>query len=125
AGLADTSLQSNRCFKIVNEAKRNPVSGNLVGFKIVPQPSQLILARPGSVTRRRARVGEYHVWVSRYQDGDLWAGGRWTNQSLEEIDGVADYVARKENVRSQDLFFRHTYGLTHNPRVEDFPVIPH
>ena len=52
------------------------------------------------------------------------AGGKWTNQSLEEIDGVADYAARNENVRNQDLVMWLTYGTTHNPTVEQFPVMP-
>jgi primary-amine oxidase len=60
----------------------------------------------------------------RRQDGDLWAGGKWTNQSLEEIDGVADYAARNEDVRNQDLVVWLTYGTTHNPTVEQFPVMP-
>lgn len=124
AGFADASPQSNRCFKIVNEDVVNRISRNPVGFKIVPLPSQLILAAPGSVTRRRAKFAEHHVWVSRYRDGDLWAGGRWTNQSIDEIDGVADYVARGESVRGQDLVFWNTFGLTHNARIEDFPVMP-
>lgn len=124
SGHADASPLTNRCFKIVNEDVRNPVSGNPVGFKLDPQPCQLILAGPGSVARRRARFAEHHVWVTAYRDGDLWAGGKWTNQSLDEIDGLADYAARKEDVRRQDIVIWHTFGMTHNPRVEDFPVMP-
>lgn len=62
--------------------------------------------------------------VTKYRDGDLWAGGKWTNQSLTEVDGLADYAARNENVRDQDIVVWHTFGMTHNPRVEDFPVMP-
>lgn len=121
---ADAAPFANRCFKIVNESILNPISRNPVGFKLVPQPCQTILAHKDSVARRRARFAEHHIWVTRYRDGDLWAGGKWTNQSLEEIDGVADYAARQEDVRNQDLVVWHTYGMTHNPRVEDFPVMP-
>ena len=35
-----------------------------------------------------------------------------------------DYAARNEDVRNQDLVVWHTFGMTHNPRVEDFPVMP-
>ncbi|CAG9951040.1 unnamed protein product [Clonostachys rosea f. rosea IK726] len=124
SGFADASPFTNRCFKIVNESMRNPVSGNPVGFKLVPQPCQLLLAGQNSVVRKRARFAEHHMWVTRYRDGDLWAGGRWTNQSLQETDGVADYASRDEDVRDQDIVIWHTFGMTHNPRVEDFPVMP-
>lgn len=121
---ADAAPEKNRVFKIVNENKLNRISGNPVGFKLTPQPSQLLLAGKNSVVRRRARFAEHHIWVTRYRDGDLWAGGKWTNQSLEEMDGVSDYAARNEDVRNQDIVVWHTFGMTHNPRVEDFPVMP-
>ncbi|KAL1297654.1 hypothetical protein AAFC00_006209 [Neodothiora populina] len=124
SGSADASPFTNRAFKMVNENVRNQISGNPVGYKLVPQPCQLILAGPQSVARKRARFAEHHIWVTRYRDGDLWAGGKWPNQSLEETDGVYDYAARNEDVRNQDLVVWHTFGMTHNPRVEDFPVMP-
>ena len=66
----------------------------------------------------------YHNRVTKYRDGDLWAGGKWTNQSLEEQDGLADYAGRGDSVRDEDIVVWHTFGMTHNPRVEDFPVMP-
>lgn len=124
SGWVDAAPERARVFKIVNEKRRNPVSGHPVGFKLVPQPSQLLLCDPASLVRRRARFAEHHVWVTKYRDGDLWAGGRWPYQSMDETDGVADYAARNDDVRDQDLVLWHTYGITHNPRVEDYPVMP-
>lgn len=121
---ADAAPHKNRIFKIVNESKTNRISGNPVGFKFAPLPSQLILAGKNSVVRRRARYAEHHVWVTRYRDGDLWAGGKWTNQSLSETDGVSDYARRNEDVRNQDIVVWNVFGITHNPRVEEFPVMP-
>lgn len=91
---------------------------------MVPQPSQLLICDATSLVRKRAKFVEHHIWVTRYRDGDLWAGGKWTNPSLVEADGVADYEARNEGVRDADVMLWHTYGITHNPRVEDYPVMP-
>ncbi|KAH8807776.1 copper amine oxidase [Xylogone sp. PMI_703] len=124
SGFADAAPQNARVFKIVNEHKHNPISGNPVGYKLVPQPAQLLLCDKSSMVRKRARFAEHHIWVTKYRDGDLWAGGKWTNQSLIEVDGVADYAARNEDVRDSDVVLWHTYGITHNPRVEDYPVMP-
>lgn len=124
SGFADAAPFANRCFKIVNENKLNTISQDPVGFKLVPQPCQLLLSDEKSVVRRRARFAEHHIWVTKYRDCDLWAGGKWTNQSLKEIDGVFDYASRNEDVRNQDLVLWHTFGMTHNPRVEEFPVMP-
>ena len=90
----------------------------------MPQPCQLLLASANSVVRARARFAEHHIWVTKYADGDLWAGGKWTNQSVREVDGLHDYAARNDPVRNEDVVLWHTFGMTHNPRVEDFPVMP-
>lgn len=124
SGFADAAPFANRCFKMINENVKNPISGNPVGFKLVPQPCQLLLASRDSVVRKRARFAEHHIWVTKYQDGELWAGGKWTNQSLNEIDGVKDYASREDDVLNEDVVVWHTFGMTHNPRVEDFPVMP-
>jgi primary-amine oxidase len=121
---ADAAPEKNRVFKIVNENRPNAISGNPVGFKLAPLPSQMLLAGKNSVVRKRARFAEHHILVTRYRDGDLWAGGKLTNQSLTETDGVYDYAARNEVVRNQDIVVWHTFGMTHNPRVEDFPIMP-
>lgn len=33
-------------------------------------------------------------------------------------------VARKDKVENEDIVIWATFGLTHNPRVEDWPVMP-
>lgn len=45
-------------------------------------------------------------------------------QSTSEVDGVADAAARNENVEDEDVVVWAVFGLTHNPRVEDWPVMP-
>lgn len=124
SGHADAAPFANRCFKITNDAIRNPVSGNSVSYKLVPPPCQLLLAAPDSVVRARAQFATHHIWVTKHRDGDLWAGGKWTNQSRVEIDGVADYAARDEAVANEDVVLWCTFGMTHNPSVEQFPVMP-
>ena len=124
SSFADAEPQRNRVFKVVNEKKLNAISGNPVGFKIATQPAQLLIADQRSTVRRRARFAEHHLWVTRYRDGELWAGGHWTNQSHDETEGVSDAASRCDNVRGEDIVVWQTYGLTHNPRVEDYPVMP-
>jgi primary-amine oxidase len=67
SGFADAAPFSNRCFKIANENHLNPISRNPVGYKLFPQPTQLLLAGPNSVVRRRARFAEHHLWVTKYK----------------------------------------------------------
>lgn len=120
----DSDIQANRYLKIVNENKLNPISGKPVGYKIIGQATPMLYAQPGSVARKRAAFATHHYWVSKYKDQELYGGGVWTNQSSNEAGGVADAVARNDPVRNEDVVVWHSFGLTHHPRVEDFPVMP-
>ncbi|KAH8817084.1 copper amine oxidase-like protein [Xylogone sp. PMI_703] len=120
----DAAPLDNRIVKIVNPSKINPVSGKPVGYKFTPAPTQTLLAQKDSTQARRAQFAQHHVWVTKYRDGELYAGGRFTLQSRDEVDGVADAVNRKDNVENDDVVVWNCFGLTHNPRVEDWPVMP-
>ncbi|KAL6837343.1 copper amine oxidase 1 [Trichoderma camerunense] len=120
----DAAPQHNRTIKMVNMHKINPISQNPVGYKFLPQPTQLLLADLESVQARRARFAQHHVWVTGYRDGELYAGGRYTLQSQAEIGGVSDAVKRGDAVGDTDVVVWNSFGITHNPRVEDWPVMP-
>jgi primary-amine oxidase len=120
----DASPMTNLTVKMSNTHVRNPISGKPVSYKFIPSPSQLMLADPRSIAAKRAQFALHHVWVTSYKDGELFAGGEFTNQSQSEIDGVADAIARNDSVQDTDVVVWNTFGLTHNPRVEDWPVMP-
>lgn len=63
------------------------------------------------------------MWVTKYKDDELYAGGRYTLQSSREIGGLADAAARNDDVLDEDIVVWSVFGLTHNPRVEDWPVM--
>lgn len=122
AGL-DAKPENARLFKMQNLDKKNPVSGNPVGYKIVPPATQLLLSDPDSIQAKRARFAEKHVWVTRYKDDELYAAGRYPFSNVEEHGGVRDAAARKDDVVQTDVVVWVCLGLTHNPRVEDWPVM--
>jgi primary-amine oxidase len=119
----DAAPHHNRIIKMSNTSIINPVSKKPVSYKFMPIPSQVLLAQPDSIQARRAQFAKHHVWVTKYKDGELYAGGRYTLQSQDEIGGVSDAVKRNENVKDQDVVVWSCFGITHNPRVEDWPVM--
>lgn len=120
----DIDIPKNRYVKIVNENKKNPISGNPIGYKLHAAPTALLMAQPDSVISKRAAFATHAFWVTKYRDGELYPGGVFTNQSSHENGGVMDAVLRNEDVRNTDVVLWHSFGLTHHPRVEDFPVMP-
>ncbi|KAK4442578.1 copper amine oxidase [Podospora aff. communis PSN243] len=123
----DLDHSTNRTFKILNESVINPTTGTPVGYKLVPFYSQLLLAQPTSYHARRSEFGKHAVWVTRYRDGELYPAGRFTMQS-KGGEGIASWIAKREEggrgVRGEDIVVWHTFGSTHNPRAEDWPVMP-
>lgn len=120
---ADAMPQNNRIFKVVNLDVKNPVSGRPVGYKLVPPPTQLLLADKSSKQAARAAFAQHHLWVTKYRDQEFWAAGPYPFQSNQEVGGVKDMVARGDNIENEDVVLWSVFGLTHNPRVEDWPVM--
>ncbi|KAF5987288.1 primary-amine oxidase [Fusarium coicis] len=125
----DLDFTKARTFKFVNENKINPITGTPVGFKLIPFYSQMLLAHPESFHAKRSEFAEHAVWVTRYEDNDHFPAGKYTMQSAGG-DGLASVIARRRNtgvarsVRNEDIVIWHTFGSTHNPRIEDWPVMP-
>lgn len=133
----DAKPELNRTLRVENRTKTNTVSGKHVGYKIVAPATQLLLADPESTMAKRARFAQHHYWVTGYRDGELWAAGEFTNQSKVDEGGVSDMVDRGdwfgadtpdrnghegEGRKSSPVIWT-VFGLTHNPRAEDWPVM--
>lgn len=125
----DLDFTKNRAFKIVNENKINPMTQTPVGFKLLPAYSQMLLADPRSFHARRSEFAQHAVWVTKYEDNDHFPSGKYTMQSGGG-DGIASAINRRNesgspvSVRDSDIVVWHTFGSTHNPRIEDWPVMP-
>ncbi|KAI1162929.1 copper amine oxidase 1 [Nemania serpens] len=131
----DAEPKLNRIVKMENVNKKNPISGKNVGYKFTPAATQLLLADEKSTQAARAPYAKHHVWVTGYRDEELWAAGEFTNQSKREEGGVKFMVERgdwfvdepgksSETGKRSSPVVWNVFGLTHNPRVEDWPVMP-
>ena len=121
SGGFDLDFERNRTFLIQNSAVKNPVNGKPVAYKIQAPPFQTILADKDSFHYKRAEFADHSIYVTKYQDGELYAGGKYTNQSRGGA-GVRTWANRKECVRDTDIVVWIQFGINHITRVEDFPV---
>lgn len=125
----DLDFTKNRTFKFVNENKVNPITKTPVGFKLMPAYSQMLLAHPDSYHAKRSEFCKHAVWVTRYEDNEHFPAGRYTMQSSGG-EGIASAINKRNAsgstlpVRNGDIVVWHTFGMTHNPRIEDWPVMP-
>lgn len=125
----DLDFTKARTFKFVNEANVNPITNTPVGFKLMPFYSQMLLADKNSFHAKRSEYGQHAVWVTKYRDDELFPSGKYTMQSMGG-EGIASAIRNRatvgdqDTVRNSDVVVWHTFGSTHNPRIEDWPVMP-
>lgn len=110
--------------KVSNPSKIDTVSGRPVSYKFNPAPTQLLMADAASDISRRAKYARHHVWVTRHADYEFWAGGEFANMSHEEEGGCYDAAAVNDDVENTNVVVWAVFGISHSPRVEDWPVMP-
>jgi primary-amine oxidase len=120
----DQDHNHSRTFEIQNAAIRNPINGKPVAYKIQAPPFQKILADKDSFHYKRAEFADHSIYVTAYKEGELYAGGKYTNQSRGG-SGVRGWANRKDNVKDTDIVVWVQFGINHIPRIEDFPVRNH
>jgi primary-amine oxidase len=123
SGGYDLDTSSNRTFKIINRSVHNSVNGAAVGYKVMVPPMQPILADADSFHHKRAEFADHSIYVTRYAEGELYAGGLYTNQGRGGT-GVRSWADRQDSLADGDPVLWVQFGINHIPRVEDFPVMP-
>ncbi|WP_066285156.1 primary-amine oxidase [Arthrobacter sp. B6] len=115
--------RAGRTWIISNPESRNRL-GEPVGYKLHAQNQPTLLADPDSSIARRAAFATKDVWVTRYSgDEERYPTGDFVNQHSGGA-GLPAYVAQDRDIDGQDIVVWHTFGLTHFPRVEDWPIMP-
>jgi primary-amine oxidase len=112
----------SRTWRIVNPSVTNRL-GQPVGYKLVPNASPTIYARPESMVHQRATFASRNLWVTPHAPGELHAAGRYPSQSAGG-GGLPEWTAANRSVENTDIVVWHTFGVTHVVRPEDFPVMP-
>ncbi|KAI6796595.1 putative copper amine oxidase [Hortaea werneckii] len=123
SGGYDIDISKNQVYKIQNAGVRNSVNNKPVAYKIHAPPFQKIISDTESFNYKRAEFSDRNIYAVKYRDGELFAGGKYTNQSRGGT-GVRSWANRKENIVDDDLVVFVQFGINHIPRIEDFPVMP-
>jgi primary-amine oxidase len=112
----------SRSWKIVNPESRNRL-GEPVGYKLIPASTPTLLASPESSVGRRAAFATRNLWVTPNRPDERRAAGDYPNQHGGG-DGLPRWTAADRPIADTDVVLWHTFGLTHIPRPEDWPVMP-
>lgn len=118
--LADTSVA--RVWEVQSASKTNYI-GKPTAYHLIPQPTALLMADPASSVAARAAFATKHLWGTAYDRDERWPAGRYPN-AHQGGAGLPAYTADDRSIDGEDLVLWHTFGLTHIPRPEDWPIMP-
>ncbi|MCF6468655.1 primary-amine oxidase [Nonomuraea sp. MG754425] len=118
----DADLKAERTWHVVNPEVRNRL-GRPVGYALHAEGRPTLMAAPGSSIHRRAEFATSHLWVTRYHPAERYPAGDLVNQHPGGA-GLPAYTRADRDIDGQDIVLWHTFGLTHFPRTEDWPIMP-
>ncbi|HVA03838.1 MAG TPA: primary-amine oxidase [Acidimicrobiales bacterium] len=113
---------TSRYWKIVNPHAENRL-GIPVSYKLVPGSTPTLLANPDSSVAKRAGFATRNLWVTPYAADERRAAGDYPNQHVGG-DGLPRWTTANRSIVERDIVLWYTFGLTHVPRPEDWPVMP-
>ncbi|QFZ30419.1 putative peroxisomal primary amine oxidase [Clavispora lusitaniae] len=126
-----TDATTTRSWDIFNPSKINPYSGKPSSYKLVSTFTPPLMAKEGSLVRKRAPWAAWTTQVVPYKDeglgyGRLYPSGDHVAQwSGDGARGMRKWIGDgTDAIENTDILFFHTFGITHFPAPEDFPVMP-
>jgi primary-amine oxidase len=122
AARRDVDPARSRSWKIVNRSTTNAV-GQPTAYKLVPVSTPTLLADPSSNVGKRATFAAHNLWVTPFAESERRAAGDYPNQHSGGA-GLPAWTAQDRSVVDTDIVLWHSFGVTHIPRPEDWPVMP-
>lgn len=129
--LTNYESSTGRTWDMFNPKSINPYSNKPSSFKLVSTFCPPVLAQEGSLVRKRAPWASTTTQVVPYEDDDYGYGRLYpSGDHVCQWSGDGNVGMRKwigqgtDKVENTDILFFHTFGITHFPAPEDFPIMP-
>jgi primary-amine oxidase len=121
-GIRDALPTEGRVWRVVNPERLN-AHGAPVAYELFAEGTPCLLADESSSIARRASLAKHHLWVTQYADAERFPSGQYVNQNPGN-GALEDWVEQDRSIEGERVVLWHTFGLTHFPRSEDWPIMP-
>ena len=115
-------MHSCRSWMVVNPNRTN-ILGQNTGYQLMPGENSVPYLHPEAPVYQRAGFLKHHLWATRYHPDELYASGDYPNQSTV-TSGLPGWREDGQSLDNQDLVLWYVFGVTHNPRPEEWPIMP-
>ncbi|KAI3862856.1 hypothetical protein MKX03_013005 [Papaver bracteatum] len=99
-------------------------TGQLTGYKLIPGSNCEPLAGPEAKFMRSAALLKHNLWVTQYAHDEMYPGGEFPNQNPRDSEGLTTWVKQNRSLEETNIVLWYVFGITHIPRLEDWPVMP-
>lgn len=122
SAMRDTSSATSRYWKIENSHKTNRL-GYPTAYRLLPSATATMFASADSPHGERAAFAKHNLWVTPTVQSERYAAGDYPTQK-NAGQGLPRYTADNRSITETDVTVWHSFGLTHDVRLEDYPVMP-
>lgn len=125
--MADYNGATSRTWDLANTNHLNQYSQKPVSYKLVSREVPPLLPKPGGLVWNRAGFARHAVHVTKYDDDQIHPAGRHVPQTSGlPSQGLPAWInaSPDSSIDNTDVVLWHTFGLTHFPAPEDYPIMP-
>jgi primary-amine oxidase len=117
----DMNDETARTWTIYNPAAASR-DGRPSGYTLVPMENAMTIF-PSDRAVGTAGFTFHHFWVTPYRSDQIYAAGAYPNGAgLNDADTL-DHYADSDSIYDKDIVVWYSLGMTHFPRVEDYPIM--
>jgi primary-amine oxidase len=116
---------SGRYWEIINEDEINDATGQPAGYRLRQKNgnNSAFAPQPGSSDMTRLGLADKHLWVTQYDDDELFPAGEYPNQHPGG-DGLPEWIEQDRSVENEDVVVWYNLCQTHVSVPEDWPILP-
>jgi len=118
----DINIVSHRTWAVFNP-NASTALGHYPAYELEPGANPVPFLPSGNIVRKFAGFADHHFFATRFHPEELYAGGPYPSHSARP-NNLQTWLKDNESIDNQDVVVWHTFGLTHIPRPEDYPVMP-
>jgi primary-amine oxidase len=115
------NAQTARCWAVVNASVKNAL-GQPSSYVLMPGENAVPYSLPGSYLSGVGAFVQRHLWATPYAAAEMYGAGTYVRDG-RPTDGLVKWTAADRSIDNEDLVLWYTVGITHVPRVEDWPIM--
>jgi primary-amine oxidase len=121
-GRQDYDWQRQRAWLVASD-ETTSLPGPPAGYQLVPTSCIPALMDARSHSFRRAQAIAHALWVTPYARDERYPCGEFVVGTRDD-SGLPAWTAGDRPIEGSDIVLWHVFGLFHQPRAEDWPVMP-